>query len=254
VSTAQVVHDSGVTQIDQLCINTIRTLSMDAVQQANSGHTGTPMALAPPVYTTWNRVMQFDPKDPIWTNRDRSVLSNGHAAKANEVVEAYRYILQLRHKPAALVLSRQPLPTLDRTKYAAASDLSRGACVLADAPGGDPELILIGSGSEVTLAVNTHESLLAESIRSRVVSMPSWDIFDGQSQDYRDSVLPPTVKRRIAIEQASTSGWERYAGDSGKIIGMKTFGASAPLKELPRKFGFEPEQAVAAAKELLGRA
>ena len=173
---------------------------------------------------------------------------------ANEAVEAYRYVLQLRHKPAVLVLSRQPLPTLDRTKYAAASGLSRGAYILADAPGGDPELILIASGSEVSLAVNTHESLLAEGIRSRLVSMPSWDIFDGQSQDYRDSVLPPTVKRRIAIEQASTFGWERYVGDSGKIIGMKTFGASAPLKELQRKFSFEPEQAVAAAKELLGRA
>jgi transketolase len=173
---------------------------------------------------------------------------------ASEVIEAYRVILQLRHKPAVLVLSRQPLPTFDRTKYAAASGLAQGAYVLADAPGADPEVILIATGSEVSLAVNTHERLLVEGIRSRVVSMPSWDIFDHQSQDYRDSVLPPTVKRRIAIEQASTFGWERYVGDSGKIIGMKTFGASAPLKELQRKFGFEPETAVAAAKELLGRA
>jgi transketolase len=173
---------------------------------------------------------------------------------ANEVVEAYRVILQLRHKPAVLVLSRQPLPAFDRTKYAAASGLARGAYVMADAPDGNPELIPIASGSEVGLAVNTHERLLAEGIRSRVVSMPSWDIFDHRSQEYRDSVLPPTVKRRIAIEQASTFGWERYVGDSGKIIGMKSFGASAPLKELRRRFGFEPEQAVAAAKELLGRA
>jgi transketolase len=169
-------------------------------------------------------------------------------------VEAYRVILQLRHKPAVLVLSRQPLPTFDRTKYAAASGLAHGAYILADAPGGNPEVILIASGSEVSLAVNTHERLVAEGIRSRVVSMPSWDIFDHESQEYRDSVLPPTVKRRIAIEQASTFGWERYVGDSGKIIGMKTFGASAPLKELQKKFSFEPEQAVAAAKELLGRA
>lgn len=175
-------------------------------------------------------------------------------ADANEVVEAYRYILQLRHEPAVLVLSRQPLPTLDRSKYAAASNLARGAYVLADAPGGNPEVILIASGSDVSLAVNAHETLTAEGIRSRVVSMPSWDIFDHQSRDYRERVLPPTVKLRIAIEEASTLGWERYVGDSGRIIGMKTFGASAPLKELQRKFGFAPERVVAAAKELLGRA
>jgi transketolase len=175
-------------------------------------------------------------------------------ADANEVVEAYRFIIQLRHKPAVLVLSRQPLPTLDRTRCASAAGVARGAYVLADTPGGDPEVILIASGSEVSLAVNAHETLLAERIRSRVVSMPSWDIFDDQSQDYRDSVLPPTAKARIAIEQASTFGWERYVGASGRIIGMKTFGASAPLKELQRKFGFAPERVVAAAKELLGRA
>jgi transketolase len=174
-------------------------------------------------------------------------------ADANEVVEAYRYILQLRHEPAALVLSRQPLPTFDRTKYAPASGLARGAYVLGDAPGGNPEIILIASGSEVSLAVNAHETLLAQGIRSRVVSMPSWDIFDHQSQEYRNSVLPPAVKARVAIEQASTFGWERFTGDSGRIIGMKTFGASAPLKELQRKFGFEPEHVVSAAKELLGR-
>ena len=175
-------------------------------------------------------------------------------ADANEVVEAYRYILQLRHKPAALVLSRQALPTFDRTKYAPASGLARGAYVMADAPGGNPEVILIATGSEVTLAVNAHETLAAQGIRSRVVSMPSWDIFEQQSQEYRDSVLPPAVTARVAIEQASTFGWERYTGTSGQIIGMKTFGASAPLKELQRKFGFEPERVVAAAKELLGRA
>jgi len=175
-------------------------------------------------------------------------------ADANEVVEAYRYILQLRHEPAVLVLSRQPLPTLDRNRYAAASNLARGAYVLADPPGGNPEVILIASGSEVSLAVSAHETLIAAGIRSRVVSMPSWDIFDHQSRDYRDRVLPPTVKLRIAIEEASTLGWERYVGDSGRIIGMKTFGASAPLKELQKKFGFEPEHLVAAAKELLGRA
>jgi transketolase len=172
---------------------------------------------------------------------------------ANEVVEAYRYVVQLRHQPAVLVLSRQPLPTLDRTRYAPASGVARGAYVLADAPGANPEVILIGSGSEVSVAVEAHEKLIAEGIRSRVVSMPSWDIFEHQSQEYRDSVLPPNVTARVAIEQASTFGWERYIGASGRVIGMTTFGASAPLKELQRKFGFEPSRLVAVAKELLGR-
>ena len=125
--------------------------------------------------------------------------------------------------------------------------------MLADAPGGAPEVILIASGSEVSLAVEAHEKLRAEGIRSRVVSMPSWEIFEHQTEEYRDSVLPPNVKARVAVEQASTLGWERYVGPSGQVIGMKTFGASAPLKELQRKFGFEPDQVVAAAKRLLGK-
>jgi len=174
-------------------------------------------------------------------------------ADANEVVEAYRYILQLRHEPAVLALSSQPLPTLDRKKYAPASGVARGAYVLAEAPGGNPEVIIIASGSEVSLAVQAHEKLIADGIRSRVVSMPSWDIFDHQTQEYRDNVLPPKVTARVAVEQASTFGWERYVGTSGRIIGMKTFGASAPLKELQRKFGFEPDHVETAAKELLGR-
>jgi transketolase len=176
-------------------------------------------------------------------------------ADANEVVEAYRYVMQLRHEPAALVLSRQPLPTLDRQKYAPASGVSRGAYVLADTTGTEPEVILIASGSEVSLAVDAHEKLLAEGIRSRVVSMPSWEIFECQPREYRDSVLPPGVRARISIEQASTFGWERYVGPTGRMIGMKTFGASAPLKELQRKFGFEPERIVEIARELAaGRA
>jgi transketolase len=174
-------------------------------------------------------------------------------ADANEVVEAYRYILQLRHEPAVLVLSRQALPTFDRSRYAPASGVARGAYVLADAPGDNPEVILIASGSEVSLAVHAHETLAAEGIRSRVVSMPSWDIFEHQTQEYRESVLPPSVKARVAVEEASTFGWAQYVGDSGRVIGMKTFGASAPLKELQRKFGFEPDRIVATAKELLGR-
>jgi len=172
---------------------------------------------------------------------------------ANEVVEAYRYVMQLRHQPALLVLSRQPLPTLDRRTYAPAAGVARGAYVLADPPGGNPEVILIASGSEVSLAVEAHAKLIADGIRSRVVSMPSWEIFEHQAQEYRDSVLPHTVTARIAIEQASTFGWERYIGTSGRVIGMKTFGASAPLKELQKKFGFEPDLVTAAAKELLGR-
>jgi transketolase len=142
---------------------------------------------------------------------------------------------------------------LDRSKYASAAGVAKGAYVLADARGGKPEVILIASGSEVSLAVQAHETLVTEGIRSRVVSMPSWDIFDLQPKEYRDTVLPPQVKARVAIEQASTFGWERYVGDAGQIIGMKTFGASAPLKELQRHFGFEPERVVVTAKELLGR-
>jgi transketolase len=172
---------------------------------------------------------------------------------ANEVVEAYRYVMQLRHQPAVLVLSRQPLPTLDRRTYAPATGVARGAYVLADPPGGNPEVLLIASGSELGLAVDAHRKLLAEGIGSRVVSMPSWEIFDHQTQEYRDSVLPPTVKARVAVEQASTFGWERYVGSSGRVIGMKTFGASAPLKALQAKFGFEPDRVAAAAKELLGK-
>jgi transketolase len=172
---------------------------------------------------------------------------------ANEVVEAYRYVMRLRHHPAALALSRQPLPTLDRSRYAPASGLARGAYALADAPGGNPEVIIIATGSEVILAVEAHEKLVAEGIRSRVVSMPSWEIFDHQPEDYRNSVLPPDVTARVAVEQASTLGWERYVGRSGHVIGMHTFGASAPLRELQRKYGFEPDQVVAAAKQQIGR-
>jgi transketolase len=171
---------------------------------------------------------------------------------ANEVVEAYRYVLQLRHQPAVLALSRQALPTLDRAKYAPASGVSKGAYVLADAPEANPELILIASGSEVSLAVDAYEQLVKEGVRARVVSMASWDIFEQQTPEYRNSVLPPSVKARVAIEQASTFGWERYVGDKGRVIGMHTFGASAPLKELQKKFGFVPDQVVGVAKEVLG--
>jgi transketolase len=170
---------------------------------------------------------------------------------ANEVVEAWRVIMQLRHEPVALVLSRQAMPTLDRTVYASASGVARGAYVLADPPAGEPELILIATGSEVGLAVGAYEQLTAEGIRARVVSMPSWELFEQQPDEYRDSVLPPQVTARVAIEQASTFGWERYVGATGAIVGMSTFGASAPLKELQTTFGFTPDRIVETAKAQL---
>ncbi|HKD14493.1 MAG TPA: transketolase C-terminal domain-containing protein, partial [Candidatus Angelobacter sp.] len=171
----------------------------------------------------------------------------------NEVAEAWRLIMQLRHEPAALILSRQALPTLDRTKYAPASGLAKGAYVLADAPDAKPELVLMASGSEVSLCVSVYEKLTAEGHKVRVVSMPSWEIFEQQTPEYRDSVIPPDVKARISVEQASTMGWAQYVGSDGITIGMKTFGASAPLKELQKKFGFTPDAVIAAARTLLER-
>ena len=165
---------------------------------------------------------------------------------ANEIAEAWRLIMEFRHQPVCLILSRQNMPTLDRTKYAPASGLAKGAYVLADALDGDPEVILIGTGSEVSLCVDAYEKLTAEGIKTRVVSMPSWELFDHQPKEYRDRVLPPDVRARVSVEQASTVGWQRYAYRS---IGMNTFGASAPLKELQKKFGFTPDAVVAAAKE-----
>jgi transketolase len=177
-------------------------------------------------------------------------------ADANEVVEAWRAIMELRHGPAALVLSRQSLPTFDRARYASASGTRRGAYVLADPPGGDPEVILIGTGSEVSLCVAAHEALLADGMRSRVVSMPSWELFDRQPATYRDEILPPDVPARVAVEEASAFGWERWVGPDGRIIAMHTFGASAPLKDVTRKFGFTPERIEETARELVsgGRA
>jgi len=172
-------------------------------------------------------------------------------ADANEVVEAWRIIMSLRHQPVALILSRQPLPTLDRTRYASAAGVARGAYVLADAPDGQPELVLLASGSEVSLCVEAYGELTREGIKTRVVSLPSWELFERQPVEYRESVLPPAVAARVAIEQASTLGWERYVGPTGHIIGMTTFGASAPLKELQRKFGFTPEKLIEAAKNQL---
>ncbi|MGB3714232.1 MAG: transketolase [Candidatus Promineifilaceae bacterium] len=171
---------------------------------------------------------------------------------ANEVVEAWRIIMELKHEPVALILSRQNLPTLDRAKYAQAEGVAKGAYVLADADGEQLDLILIGTGSEVHLCVAAYEQLKSEGIKARVVSMPSWQLFEKQSPEYRASVLPPDVTARISVEQASTMGWDRYVGPEGVCIGMQTFGASAPLKALQEKYGFLPEHIVAAAKNLLG--
>ena len=161
-------------------------------------------------------------------------------------------IMQFRHEPVCLILTRQALPTLDRSKYASAAGLAKGAYVLADGPGGRPEVLLLATGSEVSLCVLAHEQLVRDGIKSRVVSMPSWELFEHQGQEYKDSVLPPSVTARVSVEQASTLGWDRYVGAKGRKIGMRTFGASAPLKELQKKFGFEPENVVSAAREQLG--
>jgi transketolase len=153
----------------------------------------------------------------------------------------------------ALILSRQALPTLDRSVYAPASGVAKGAYVLAGDPNETPEVILMASGSEVSLAVSAYEQLAGDGIKARVVSMPSWELFDRQSQEYRDSVLPPDVTARVVIEQASSFGWHRWAGVKGEVIAMSTFGSSAPLKDLQSKFGFTPEAVVAAAKRQIGR-
>ncbi|MEU0392281.1 transketolase [Streptomyces sp. NPDC006208] len=172
---------------------------------------------------------------------------------AGEVVETWRLVAALRHEPAALVLSRQALPTLDRSRLASASGVARGAYVLADAPSGEPQVILLATGSEVSLALSARDELAAEGIGARVVSMPCWELFDRQPREYRDEVLPPWVTARVGIEQASTFGWDRYVGDGGALIGMHTYGASAPLKHLLTKFGFTPQRVAQVARELTAR-
>jgi transketolase len=168
---------------------------------------------------------------------------------ANEVVEAWRMIMQLRHEPAVLILTRQNIPTLDRAKYAPASGLAKGAYVLSDPPDGKPDVILMGTGSEVSLCVDAAEKLAGEGIKARVVSMPCWELFDDQDPAYRDQVLPPAVKARVSVEQASTFGWTKYVGDGGESIGMRTFGASAPLPDLLEEFGFTVDRVAEGARK-----
>jgi transketolase len=177
-------------------------------------------------------------------------------ADANEVVEAWRMIMQLRHDPVVLVLTRQAVPTLDRSRCAPADGLQRGAYILLDAPDGDPEVLLLATGSEVSLCVDAHQRLEAEGVKTRVVSMPSWELFERycrEHSEYREHVLPSSVAARVSVEQGSTLGWARYVGDAGVAIGMETFGASAPLGELQKKFGFTLDNVVAKARRLLGR-
>jgi transketolase len=174
-------------------------------------------------------------------------------ADANEVVESWRVIMELRDRPACLVLTRQAVPTLDRNKLAPASGVSRGAYILADAPDGKPNVLLLSTGSEVSLCVTAYVQLKSEGIKARVVSMPSWALFEEQSEEYREEVLPPHVLARVAVEEASSFGWERYTGMEGCIIGIDRFGLSAPGKVVAQHFGFEPQHIVAAAKEQIAR-
>ena len=174
-------------------------------------------------------------------------------ADANEVVEAWRIIMQFTDRPVCLILTRQAVPTLDRARYASAGGVSHGAYVLADAPDQEPDVLLLSTGSEVSLCVTAYEQLKAEGIKARVISMPSWELFEKQGQEFRDSVLPPRILARVAVEEASTFGWERYAGAAGSILGMHSFGLSAPGKVVAQHFGFEPAHVVEAAREQIAR-
>jgi len=226
--------------LDQLCIDTIRTLSIDAVQQAKSGHPGTPMALAPLVYTLWNRVLRFDPRDPIWPNRDRFVLSNGHASM---LLWSVLHLSQTQAVNAEYERLGQPSVSLD--------DIRRFRQLGSKAPG-HPEYRWV-SGVETTsgpLGQGVATSV-GMAIAQKWLAHRYRELFEKQPIDYREAVLPPAVTARVAVEQASTFGWERYVGTTGRVIGMRTFGASAPLKALQQKYGFEPREIVAAAKAQL---
>ena len=172
---------------------------------------------------------------------------------ANEVAEAWRVIMEFKHHPVCLVLTRQDMPTLDRTKYGAASGVAKGAYVVADAEGGKPEVLLMATGTEVAMCVEAYERLKKDGVKARVVSMPSWELFEEQDEAYRASVLPPEVTARVSVEMAGTFGWHKYVGSNGVTIGMKTFGASAPLKDLQKKFNFSPEAIVNAAKDQVSK-
>jgi len=171
-------------------------------------------------------------------------------ADANETVAAWKFAIEQKENPVALLLTRQKLPTIDRTKYPSADNLTKGAYVLIE-NSSTPDLILIGTGSEVQLALAAYEQLAKEGVKARVVSMPSWELFERQTKEYRDSVLPPSVKKRIAVEAAVSMGWEKYIGDAGRFVGMHSFGASAPVDAIFKHFGFTVENVVKTAKEIL---
>jgi transketolase len=174
-------------------------------------------------------------------------------ADANEVTEAWKVIAKLQHTPACLCLTRQALPTLDRTKYGPASGVAKGGYVLADAAGGKPDVLLIGTGSEVSLCIEAHTKLTAEGVKARVISLPSWELFERQPSEYRDSVIPPKVTARVTIEAGAVLGWERYAGPTGAIIGMRSFGSSAPFKDLFKEYGLTADAVYQAARKQVGK-
>jgi transketolase len=193
------------------------------------------------------------PIEQLLTLRGVPGLVTLRPADANEVAEAWRVIVGLKHEPASLVLTRQPLPTFDRRRYASAAGLSRGAYVMADADNGRPDVILIGTGSEVSLCIQAYEELKQQGTAARVVSMPSWELFEQQQQSYRDEVLPPAITARVSVEMGSVIGWDRYVGPTGARIGMHTFGASAPIKDLLKKFGFTSAAIIAAAQDQIAK-
>jgi transketolase len=299
-----IVTTLNLAQLDQLSINTIRSLSVDAVQKANSDHPGLPLGAAPMAYVLWIRFLQHNPANPQWSNRDRFVLSAGHGSMLlysllhlsgydlplNQIEQfrqwdsitpghrergltpgvetttgplgqgfgngvgmaiAEAYLAAQYNRPVALVLTRQDVPTLDRNRYASAEGLKRGANILAEAANGQPEVILIATGSEVNLIVGARQQLQKQDIQTRLVSMPSWELFDTQTEEYRRSVFPPSVRTRLAVEAGATQGWHRYIGEWGDVIGLDHFGASAPGPVLMREFGFTTENVCKRALALL---
>jgi transketolase len=259
--------------IDQTAINTIRTLAMDAVQAANSGHPGAPMGLAPVAYCLWQRFLNYDPAQPIWPNRDRFVLSVGHASM---LLYSLLHLTGVKSVTPSYQTLTEPAVSLDAIKNFRQLDsrcpghpeyrwttgvetttgplgqgVAKGAYVLAD---GKPEVLIMATGSEVAMCIAAYERLKADGIAARVISMPSWEVFEQQDQAYKDAVMPPQVVARVAVEMASPLGWASYTGLHGKIIGMRSFGASAPLKDLQQRFGFSVESIVTAAMDQAAKA
>jgi transketolase len=263
-------------QLDRLAINTVRFLSVDAIQEANGGHPGLPLGPAPMAYVLWTRlaalmevqVVYVFTHDSIGMGEDgpthqsveqvaslRAIprLIVIRPGDANETAVAWRVATETRDRPVALVLTRQNVPTLDRKQFASAEGLRQGAYILADAPQAEARLMMIASGSEVGLIVAAGRKLQEQRIPVRLVSMPSWELFEARSQEYRDSVLPPSVHARLAVEAGVSQGWHRYVGDRGDVIGVDRFGASAPGPVVMREYGFSVENVCQRALALLER-